>query len=83
MSRIIEILDDYRPLMDAVNTDPEVRDRYRGTELFDCPGDGCTRAVLAWGPRDATLMLELVDDAGWNYLDGAHLCPEHWRATGL
>lgn len=84
MTRIVERFDDYRPFYDRVMAEPEgsaVVARYRGTELVQCFGAGetCTRAVIAVGPLDMALTLELVDDEGWVYCQGRHYCPEHRR----
>lgn len=82
MSRVLERLDDYRPLLGAVLADPpeeDLRTRYVGTELVLCGGEGsgCTRAIVARGSLDIELTLELVDDEGWSYLQPWHYCPEH------
>jgi len=81
MTRVLERLDDYRPLLDAVTAEPpdkELQARLRGTELIQC-GDGntgCNRAVVAYGPLDIDLTCELADE-GWSYAQPWHYCPEH------
>jgi hypothetical protein len=82
VNRIIERLDDYRPLaaqVKAAKPGDEILCRYHGTELVQCWGDdqGCTRAVIATGPLDMGLTLELVDDEGWVFAKGRHFCPQH------
>lgn len=82
MTRILERLDDFRPLLAAILADPPNEDllaRYHGTEMVNCwaKDEGCTRAVIARGPLDITLTLELVDDEGWCYAAGRHYCPDH------
>lgn len=79
MTRIVERLDDKRPLLAAILADPPdtaLLARYRGTELVDCAAE-CTRAVIATGPLDIDLTLELVDDEGWSYRAPYHYCPDH------
>lgn len=79
---ILERLDDYRPIFDAVMADPPNEDllaRYHGCELIICGGNDstCNRAVIARGPLCIELTLELVDDEGWSYDRPWHYCPEH------
>lgn len=81
MTRVLERLEDFRPLYDTLmggDASPELRARYRGTELIQC-GDGtrCLRAIIARGPLDMDLTLELVDDEGWAYHAPWHWCPQH------
>jgi hypothetical protein len=87
MSRIMQRLDDYRPLaaqVKAAEPGDEILCRYHGTELVQCWGDDqrCTRAVIATGPLDVGLTLELVDEEGWVFVNGRHYCPQH-RAQAL
>lgn len=84
--RIMERHEDVGPLLAAFFADtlpPEVMARYRGTELIQCGGDpsSCTRAIIAHGPLDMQLTLELVDDEGWSYERPWHYCPEHTRPS--
>lgn len=80
--RVLERLDDYRPLYDALMAEEpggELLTRYHGTELIVCGGTAntCRRAVIARGPLDIELTLELVDEEGWSYDRPWHYCPEH------
>jgi hypothetical protein len=82
VSRIVERLDDYRPLAAQIRDAPsgaEILCRYHGTELVQCWGEnqGCIRAVIATGPLDIGLTLELVEDEGWVFAHGRHYCPQH------
>lgn len=84
MTRILERHDDKGPFLAAIMASPPGADllaRYRGTELVDCPADGCVRAVIATGPLDIELTLELVDDEGWQYRAPYHYCPDHVSHT--
>lgn len=80
MSRVLQRLDDYRPLLAAVTSSealPYLRASLRGTELVDCTVDGCHRAVIVSGPQDVETMLELADDEGWALMDNQWRCPAH------
>lgn len=80
MSRIIERLEDYRPFYDAVMAAPDDSEMVlslRNTELVICFGTDCNRAILARGPLDYDLALELVDYEGWIYFDGKYYCRRH------
>jgi hypothetical protein len=84
MSRVVEIVEDVRPLMAAVCDDPDppqqVKERYAGTDLIPCHELGCTRAVVVTGPAsDTAVLLDVVDDAGWSFHDGGYYCPQHYR----
>lgn len=86
MREVIETLEDYRPVYNAVMADPPNEDllaRYYGCELIRC-GDKistCMRAAIVRGPFDMELTLTMVDVLGWSYDSGWHYCPEHggWR----
>jgi hypothetical protein len=83
VTRVLVRFDNYRPFLGRVLGDPppeqSVLDALYGTELVCCHGDNktCTVAVLADGPFDIGLTLELVDDEGWVYANGMHFCPRH------
>ncbi len=80
MTRIVERLNDKGPLLARImaeGADPALLARYRGTELVDCPAEGCTRALIATGPLDIELTLEIVDGEGWTYSAPFHYCPGH------
>lgn len=86
MRQILEVLDDYHPIYEAVMADPPnvaLLLRYRGCELIVCGGNDstCVRAAIVQGPFDMELTLTMVDELGWSYVNPWHYCPEHggWR----
>lgn len=80
MSRVVEELADFNPLLKRMQLrppDPVLHRKYRGTELITCPAEGCTCGVVVAGPLDIEVTLELVDNLGWVYARPRHYCPAH------
>lgn len=75
MTRVVEFVEDFPALADAIMAMPkdQIPHRLRGTVPVECWG--CHRAAIVTGPEDVAVMLEMVDVHGWSLFDRKWYCP--------
>lgn len=81
MTRLIEQLDDFRPVIEAAQKAHDAGDlgdlaRFQGSSLITCTRPDCYRAAVVSGERDVQALTELIAFHGWTVRDSKLLCPQ-------
>lgn len=81
MTRLLELLDDYRPVIEAAQRARDAGDlgelaRFQGSTLITCTRADCHRAAVVTGERDVEALAELIAYHGWTVRGGKLLCSQ-------